>query len=244
MDPEFLQSAKEVFDDTGVNVVTSRRFLGGVIGDQDGKNAFIKQSVNGWISQVNKLIKIAETQPQCAYVAFTKALQFKWSYIQRVTSAFCSSLFDELEAVIKDHFLPTVLGFEVSNVDRKLYPLPARYGGLGVCNPTATAELFYSRSRKATDVMVQCIKTGEIVFEVDFHNSWCAQVHDEHLQQNKALHLNMFEILLQQYDTIHQRAILRAKSEKVSGWLTALPLKKCQFDLSSQEFLGCHGHQI
>ena len=134
-----------------------------------------------------------------------------------------------MEAVIKDHFLTNILGFEVLNVDRELYSLPVRYGGLGVCNPTATAELFYSHSRKASDVMVQCNKNGEIVFEVDVHNSWCAQVHDEYLQQKKALHMNLFEILLLQYDTIHQQAILRAKSGKVSGWLTALPLRKCQF---------------
>ena len=34
----------------------------------------------------------------------------------------------------------------------------------------------------------------------------------------------------------HQRAIVRARNGKVSGWLTVLPLEKSHFDLSAQEF--------
>ena len=39
-----------------------------------------------------------------------------------------------------------------------------------------------------------------------------------------------------QFDFAHQRAILRARNEKVLAWLTVLPLARSQFDLSNQEF--------
>ena len=50
------------------------------------------------------------------------------------------------------------------------------------------------------------------------------------------LYSDKFDALLGSFDSVHQRAILRAKNEKISGWLTVLPLVKSHFDLSPQEF--------
>ena len=58
------------------------------------------------------------------------------------------------------------MGGDVSEVEQVLFSLPTRWGGLGVFNPTKTANLFYSISRQATDVIVQAIKSHK-VFEVD-----------------------------------------------------------------------------
>ena len=61
--------------------------------------------------------------------------------------------------MIWEKFLPTVMGGDVSQVERVLFSLPARWGGLGVFNATETANLFYSISRQATDMIIQTIKS-------------------------------------------------------------------------------------
>ena len=43
-------------------------------------------------------------------------------------------------------------------------------------------------------------------------------------------------LLLLEFDAYHQRAILRAKDQNISAWLTSLPLVRNQFDLAAQQF--------
>ena len=45
-----------------------------------------------------------------------------------------------------------------------------------------------------------------------------------------------FGQLLGLFDSMQQRAILRAKDGNISSWLSVLPLARSQFDLSAQEF--------
>ena len=83
--------------------------------------------------------------------------------------------FNELEAVILNQFVPTVIGCEVSLTNRLLFSLPARWGGLGVFNPTETAELSYSLSRKATQEITKSIKDGSDL-EIDSHLNLVHQI--------------------------------------------------------------------
>ena len=46
----------------------------------------------------------------------------------------------------------------------------------------------------------------------------------------------MFDSTIDKFDSIHLRAILRGRDEKISSWLTVIPLAKNHFDLSAQEF--------
>ena len=170
----FLSEAKSVFEGTGVNVVMSHRLLGGVIGSRSGKLSFIEERVKKWSKQVETLSQIAESQPQAAFAAFTKSLQFQWNFVQRVTPG-CESLYGDLEDVILNKFLPVIMMGEVSHMERLLLSLPARWGGLGVPLPTEMSELSFSTSRKATGTIVDCIKGGSD-FECESHVETLRQV--------------------------------------------------------------------
>ena len=63
VDDKQLSRATEAFSGLGINVVCSRRLLGGVIGNTVGRIAIVE-------------ILIASTQPQAAFAAFIKFLQF------------------------------------------------------------------------------------------------------------------------------------------------------------------------
>ena len=46
----------------------------------------------------------------------------------------------------------------------------------------------------------------------------------------------MFDNIITEIDLIQQRAVLRAKEEKISSWLNFIPVAKHNFDLTAQEF--------
>ena len=211
----------------------SHRLLGGIIGSCPEKIEYVGDLVKKWISELECLAMIASSQSQAAFAAFTKSVQFWWTYVQQVIGD-CQSLFENLETVIQKKFLPTIMRSEVSDTERIL-SLPAKWGGLGVSNPIEMAATSFTMSRRATDIIVQAIK-GKGLFELDAHINQLTETRRELSRVKDQLCNDKFEDVLGQFDTTQQRAILRARNEKISGWLTVLPLAKSHFDLSPQEF--------
>ena len=151
-----VSSAKELFDGSNVNVVLSNRYLGGVIGIN---LSFVESKVHEWSHQVELLSSIAVEQPQAAFKALTKSLQCQWIFLQRVTPK-CGGLF-----AFTFHPLPSLFGHECSSLERFLYSLPIRMGGLNIQNPTTTAPQAYSFSRSSAYVLTESIK-----FHTPFHH--------------------------------------------------------------------------
>ena len=131
--------------------------------------------------------------------------------------------------------MPTILGSDVSKWDRVLFSLPARWGGLGIRNPTITGDEEFGISRSATDEIIEAVKYDK-TFEIEAHNSRLKETKKEAHKNREQGYNDSFEIVIKEFGVQHQRAIKRAKGEKISGWLTAIPSKKNQFDLSAQEF--------
>ena len=71
-----------IFGGMGIQIVTGRIFLGGFIGGSEDVIAWMEEKVKGWVSSVYKLANVAKSQPQAAFIAFTKSLQAEWAYFQ------------------------------------------------------------------------------------------------------------------------------------------------------------------
>lgn len=99
-----VDSALSVFEGTGVNVVTSCCFLGGVVGDHPGKVSFVTKKVKDWTNAIQLLSSVAKKQPQAAFVGFTKSLQHEWTFLQRVVPD-CGPLLSDIENSIRSHFV-------------------------------------------------------------------------------------------------------------------------------------------
>ena len=57
-----------------------------------------------------------------------------------------------------ENFLPAILGtLSILSLQRRLFCLPARKGGLGVSNPTSFADESYNTSREAVTVLFDAI---------------------------------------------------------------------------------------
>jgi len=215
-------------------VVTGHRFLGGYIGNNEGKREFVADKVASWCQHVKKFADIAKTQPHLVYSAFTKSLQFEWAHLQRVTSH-CSEAFSPLEKLITDELLPAIMGSEVTDPERTLLSLPTRTGGIGVSNPVLTATTAYQTSKNATKMIIESIRNAA-EYNSQQHSQQMASAkkafHEESIRRN----METLQEIKTSFDAKRVRAIDRIVNEKTSSWLNVLPVMRNNFDLTATEF--------
>lgn len=101
-----------------------------------------------------------------AYCAYIHGLASKWTYFLR-TITNISDLLQPLEDVIFHHFIPALVGKPVSDLERSLFALPVRLGGLGICDPRALANSEFAASVKVTQPLVNCILHQQGTFNTD-----------------------------------------------------------------------------
>ena len=162
--PDHLQSAQEMFRDTGVSITSEgRRHLGAAIGRRSFVEDYMNEKVNNWVGEVTKLASIATTHPQEAYAALTHGLTSKWTYFMR-TIPNIANLLQPLEDTIRYRLIPAITGKSaISDLERDLFSLPTRLGGLNIPNTTTISSKEYDASMKVTAALVEaiCQQTGQ-----------------------------------------------------------------------------------
>ena len=228
-----VDHASSMFEGTGVKVVTSCRFLGGVIGDHSGKVSFVMQKVREWSHSVQLLASVSKQQPQAAFIGFTKSLQLEWTFLQRVVSD-CSSLLADIEDTIISDFIPSLFGHDCNSLDRQLFSLPLHMGGLGILIPSSDSTLLFDTSRSATHVLRAAI-TESLPFHSSDHDCQVLQARSDYISAKKNRDKQLLSSLLDQCDPVRQRSLLRHQ-KSLSCWLNVLPVQKDHFNLSAVDF--------
>ena len=177
---------------------------------------------------------MATPQPQAAYAAFTKSLQCEWIYLQRVIPD-CRTLLAPLENAVFTSFLPAVFGCEISPLEFELFSLPVCFGGLGILLPNHLAKTLYDASRSATHTIVDSIRNS-LGFELDVHDDNVISAHINYQRTCDGLFTDLFSAICSKLDPLHARAVQRAKTNDLSGWLSVMPMERNNFDLTAQEF--------
>ena len=149
VDSNHETEARSAFEHLGVKVVKGYRFLGGFIGDHDSTKAFI-QKIMELTNSVVKLSKLAESQPQEAFSALAKSLQFEWSYLQRILPNF-DDKYVPIQDAVNQMFWPAV--FADTHIQLRASPVYTSCMNMGVRNPVET-----STSRAGTSNIVDGIK--------------------------------------------------------------------------------------
>ena len=149
-DPRDIEEVRQLFGVEGIKItVEGQRHIGASIGSDDFKREYVSKKVENWVNDVENLTVIAKDEPQAAFSAFNIALSRRWSFIQRTISGI-SELFQPLEDVIREKFIPAIVGKHISDIERRMFALPYRHGGLGIQNPVLTADREYSTSIEVT----------------------------------------------------------------------------------------------
>ena len=234
-DPEKLELANAIFGRTGITIdVNGERHLGAAIGSKSFKEKYVKKKVDGWIEDVKQLSKIAKEEPQIAHSAYTKAMCMRWSFAQR-TIADIGHLFQPLEDVIRAEFIPAIVGRKISDFEREIMALPVRFGGIGILNPTKTADVEFQTSLKITTNLRQLIYHQER--NLDNYDEEEVKSTINKAKQDKGKRLTeAFENIKVRADDNMKRNLDLAREKGAGAWLTSLPLLSYDYVLNKQFF--------
>lgn len=234
--PEHLPAAEEQFQETGVKITTQgQRHLGAAIGSRNFVEDFVREKVLVWVSEIEKLSRIASFQPQAAHTVFTHGLMHRWTFLMRTVPG-VEELFQPLEEVIRHQFLPALTGRKaLSDSERALLALPARHGGLGIPIPTAAAQRQFLACSSISAPLVEVIKQQNTNYPMEVrlkqrHAKAAIRTNNRNDAAEEAMALKP------KLSNAQQCAMEQASEKGASSWLTALPLAKYDFCLHKQAF--------
>ena len=121
----------------------------------------MKDKVEKWVKDVKQLADIAKEDPQAALSAYNTGLSQRWKFIQRTVPKI-AHLFEPLENAIRTDLIPALCGRSISDLERRIFALPYRYGGMGILNPVATSEREYVTSVDITAGLTELIFRQEM----------------------------------------------------------------------------------
>ena len=130
---ELPESAKNVFGDEVNITLEGRRHLGAVIGSKEFKNQYCQEKVDKWLRDIEFLTEISKSQPNAAYVAFTKGFKSKFIYYLRTIESF-EEYVNPIKEVIHTSFLPSLFGRAepLPEKIKELVNLSPAQGGIGI----------------------------------------------------------------------------------------------------------------
>ena len=181
------------------------------------------------------LAEVAESDPHSSYCAFTFGLIHKWSYFQRTIPS-SPETYAPLEDAIRTALLPKILGRGISDTERELISLPCKLGGLGIPNPTETAEVAYQDSKHITQPLTALICEGRTWLDACAIEEASKRQRVTERKNEEQAKAKQQELILRLPD--HLRRLTRLNSEKgSSSWLTTLPIVDFGFYLNKQSFI-------
>jgi hypothetical protein len=233
---EGLIKANELFGDSGIEITTAGdRHLGAVIGSDDFRKLYVKKKVEGWIKDLRVMTEIAKDEPQAAYTGFTRGLCHRWSYLQR-TVPDISNCFEPLEKVIREEFIPVLVGRSISDHERCIFELPVRFGGMGVSNPVKTADNEFKNSMYVSEKLTAQIYDQDTSSQPDLTDIRARKKHVD--DEKDSEHLKVFTDLKSK-SSPHMQRLLDLACEKGAGaWITALPIQALGYALNKEDFVG------
>ena len=220
---ETRRRAEEMFGELGMEITTSgKRHLGAIIGSPEYKEEYVKNKVDEWVDDIQKLANIAHAEPQAAYAAMILGIQHRWKFIQR-TVPDISDYFTPLDREIHHKLIPAIVGRQISDDERDILALPVRYGGLGIPRPNENSNFEYAASRKITQPLKESIVKQEI--HPEFNQAVLKDVKDEIKRERENIYKQRSHFIMSHTDDVMKRSLEAAREKGASSWLTTLPLE-------------------
>lgn len=195
----------------------------------------MRNLVDEWVRQIEKLAELAMFEPHAAYTAFTSCIRHKYTFYMR-TIPEISNLLEPLEHTIRHNLIPALTEDRVVTDDeRKLLSLPARLGGIGLISPVETSDEEYEYSSKAMRILTDAImaQQKELPDNLEVHSKEAKSA----VRSSRRNHLSgVREDLRSRMNDEQKRSNEICCETGASNWLTTLPLQDKGFDLTKREF--------
>ena len=231
--PEMYDLAKELFTGTSINVTADgKRHLGAVLGTLQYRQLYVKSKVDEWVQQLTVLSEFAKFYPQSAYCAFTSGFRHKFNYVLR-TIPDISAYLQPVEDTIRHKLIPAICDISCCNDDdRLLLSLPVKLGGMAIDDITKLSDLEYNQSRELTKNL-----SLKIILQNDLNEDpTIISSSDSRTPPKSGYHSAVLEILRSSMSLRQLKANDIARADGASIWLSTLPLKSENYNITKREF--------
>ena len=141
-----------------------------------------------------------------------------------------SHLIKPLEDAIRTYVIPALTGRAPPNdVERDLFSLPCRLGGIGIGHPSKTAAFEYFASQRVTKPLCQLILQQDPTYYFETCEAQSQAKSDVHEERRKKQSADA-SALLSSFPPL-KFAMSLAQEKGASSWLTALPIEEHGFTL-------------
>jgi hypothetical protein len=221
--PRYVQLAKKIFRGVPVKIVQGQRFLGGFVGNDELTAKYVLDKTRTWATTIKRLAEVGDLQPQAAFVAYQKSLSAEWTFLKRVLPD-TAEHFVEVEQAISKELLPKILGRpSISVLERVLYALPAREGGMGIPDPSSKeTDGAFNTSRAASSHLIESLQTGTL-FDVETHSRTRKEAATTYRTEKQRHHTATAEALMGRLGPKQARAVQRIRDHNLSCLLTYFP---------------------
>ena len=189
--------------------------MGAWVGSQAHKEIYVSEKVAKWVKDVEELARLAKDEPQAVYACYTKAVSHRWTYIQRTIPGI-SSLFGPLEEAIKEKLIPAIIGRHVNELEREIFSLPVRMGGLNLRNPMETADAEFKTSAFVTEGLAQVIKDQDMDFRNFDEEESIRRIKSEKVRKENELK-EKYDNLMERMTDLKGRKMVELATEKGAG---------------------------
>ena len=232
-DAEKLNHAQDIFNDTGIKFTCEgKRHLGAVIGSNDFKSEYVREKVDTWIEEIERLTEYSKTQPHAAYAIFCRGVLHKYTYFMRTIDGLDEYL-KPIDDKINSSFLPTLLDSIITDNERSLFSLPVKLGGLGIPVLSEIASEHFESSTKISAPLVSImILQGDALPE----DHIVKNIKLEETTKRNAKLQEKVTLINQTLSPTQLKAVNDIKDPGASNWLSAMPLEEYNFVLNKKEF--------
>ena len=232
---QHISRARELFMGSEVNITSQGRpYLGAALGSDEFCEQYIIKKVSQW-KELVLLAKIATTQPRASFAAFIHGFIHKFTYLAR-TNPNIGSLLQPLEDTIRSQLIPAWTGkAPPSDLERDLFALPARLGGLGILNPVTLSSKEFHASVSISAPLRNLIESQQMGYPrstIDAQLNAKKDVRKQKQENVKSSAANVKSAL----SASLKYAVDLAQEKGASTWLTALPLDEFGFSLHKGAF--------
>ena len=134
-----------------------------------------------------------------------------------------AELLKPLEDEIRMSFIPALLRRNVSDADRELLSLPARYGGMGILNPAAESNFAHANSLQISQPLVRLILRQESEFDPRELETSVREIRKQIDKQCDDCYKERAKLILA-HAAPEIRLSMKLSTEKgASSWLTCVP---------------------
>ena len=120
-------------------------------------------------------------------------------------------------------------------MERALFSLPVRLGGLGICDPKSHSDAEFDSSVKITSALVALIVQQELTFSIDTLEAQLSAKCEVVRMKHRA-HDEVAATLCQSLPVGLQRIVALSSEKGASSWLSALPVEEHGFALHKGAF--------